>query len=126
MDSKKLRFRPGDVIAIAAVLVLAVAVLLPFVLRQDAPVAYAEVYRDGQKICVVSLAEDQQFVVQGKYRNVVEVKDGKVAIVESDCPGHDCVSCGWLQDSARSLVCLPNGVEIRVVAESDDVDFVVG
>lgn len=126
MDHRKLRFRKGDMAAIAAVLVLAVLVLLPFVYGKDAPGAYAEVYRDGELICKVSLAEDQEFMVTGKYSNTIAVQDGKIAIIQSDCPGEDCVHSGWLGSSARSLVCLPNGVEIRVVAESDDVDFVVG
>ena len=49
-----------------------------------------------------------------------------IAITGSDCPGEDCVHSGWIKASGRSIVCLPNKVEIRIVGQSDDVDFVVG
>lgn len=126
MPSIRTRFQKGDIAAIAAVAVLAVLVLLPFLRQDPAPAAYAEIYQDGQRIRTVSLAEDQQFTVTGKYTNTIAVDDGRIAIIHSDCPGGDCVSCGWLSSSGRSLVCLPNALEIRVVSEPGDVDFVVG
>jgi len=56
----------------------------------------------------------------------VTVKNGKIAVTHSDCPGKDCVGCGWQSQSGRSLVCLPNRMEIRIVTAKSDVDFVVG
>lgn len=126
MQNSRLRFRKGDIVAIVAVALLAVLVLLPFLMPDDSPAACAEIYQDGKRVRTVSLAEDQEFTVTGKYTNTICVRDGKIAIIHSDCPGGDCVSCGWLESPGRSLVCLPNGLEIRVVGESGDVDFVVG
>lgn len=123
---KKLGFRIGDVLAIAIVITLAVAVFLCFLPGRGDEAAAVEVYRDGKLIRTLPLNEDVEFEVDGKYHNVITVRDGKAAITESNCPGEDCVACGWIPGSGRSIVCLPNGVEIRVVADSSDVDFVVG
>ena len=62
-----------------------------------------------------------------KYSNTITVKDGKIAVTESDCPGEDCENCGWSDSTGRSIVCLPNEVEIRIIAEpsEEDVDYVV-
>ena len=54
------------------------------------------------------------------------VKDGAIAFTASSCPGQDCVHSGSIRHTGRSLVCLPNSVEIRVISEESDVDFVVG
>ena len=119
------KFKPGDFIAIAAVLLLAAVVFLLFVPRQEAG-GHAEIYQNGQLIRTLSLADDGQWVIEGAYRNIVTVSGGKIAITDSDCPGEDCVHSGWIHTGGRSIVCLPNGVEIRIVSDADDVDFVVG
>ena len=65
-------------------------------------------------------------MITGTYSNTITVEEGKIAITASDCPGEDCVHSGAIHTSGRSIVCLPNGVEVRVVSAQSDVDFVVG
>ena len=124
-DAQKLRFRKGDWLAIGLVLCLAVAVFSCF-LPSGEPAAYAEVYLDGQLVKTVPLNTDQTFLLEDRYSNEITVKDGAIAFTSSNCPGQDCVHSGSIHSTGRSLVCLPNRVEIRVVSESSDVDFVVG
>ena len=119
-------FQKGDLLAIAAVLVLAAIVFLLFLPRSSEEPAVAEIYQNGSLLRTVSLAQPQQLTVEGEYCNTVTVRDGSIAITDSDCPGKDCVHSGAIHSPGRSLVCLPNGVEIRVVTGQSDVDFVVG
>ena len=119
----KLRFGIWDLVAVALVLVLAVVVFALFLPGDRG--GYALVYQDGQLIKTVSLSEDQVFLVSGRYIATVTVQDGKIAVTESNCPGGDCLRCGWLDSVGRSVVCLPNGLEIRVEAATGSVDFVV-
>lgn len=126
MDGMRLRFQKGDMAVIAVIVLLAVLVFAAFLPREDAPAVYAEIYQDGKLLKTVMLFEDHEFTVTGKYTNTVTVCDGKIAVTHSDCPGGDCVSCGWADGAGRSIVCLPNGLEIRVMAGNRDVDFVVG
>lgn len=121
----RLRFGKWDIVAIAGVALLAVLVFLAF-LPKGETAASAQIYQNGKLIKTVSLNKDQQFDITGQYCNTVTVQDGKIAVTDSDCPGGDCVSCGWLSSAGRSIVCLPNGLEIRVIAGKSDVDFVVG
>ena len=126
MQKVRLRFQKGDWIAIAAVLVLAVVVFSLFLPQSRASSAGAEIYLDGELVRTLSLKEDRTFTLTGDYTNTITVADGKIAVTQSDCPGADCVACGWTNSAARSIVCLPNTMEIRVVAPNgDDVDFVV-
>lgn len=121
-----LRFRKWDIALIAVVALLAVLLFMWFLPKETSTGTYAEIYQDGELIKTVSLAQNQTFTADGKYSNTVTVQDGKIAVTASDCPGEDCVHCGWISGTGRSIVCLPNGLEIRVVGGNVDVDFVVG
>lgn len=126
MNGMRLRFQKGDIAVIAGIVLLAVLVFAAFLPQKDAPAAYAEIYQDGKLLKTVMLSEDREFTVTGSYTNTITVCDGKIAVTQSDCPGEDCVTCGWADGAGRSIVCLPNGLEIRVMAGNGDVDFVVG
>ena len=70
------------------------------------------------------------FTVGGEFENTISVSDGAIAFIKSTCPGTDCVHLGAASAPGRTLVCLPNRVEIRIVpaegqANDDGVDFVV-
>ena len=120
----KLKFGKWDALAVTAVVLLAVLGIL--LLLQPAPGTRAKIYQNGRLIKTVSLRQDQVFTLPGSYNATVTVKDGAIAVTASDCPGGDCLRSGWLKAGGRSIVCLPGGLEIRVVGEADDVDFVVG
>lgn len=126
MHGLRLRFQKGDLLAVAAALLLAAAVFFLFLPREDPGAAAAEIYLDGQLIYRLPLDTPTELEVSGDYRNTVTVRDGKIGITASDCPGEDCVHSGWISSSGRSIVCLPNRLEIRVVSAPGDVDFVVG
>lgn len=123
--TEKLRFRKGDCLAIGVVIALALAVLLCFFPGNDEPASQAQIYLNGVCIQTVDLTRDQTFEVCDRYRNVIAVSHGSIAVAQSDCPGEDCVHSGSISAPGRVLVCLPNGLEIRVIADEADVDFVV-
>jgi len=123
--TEMLRFRKGDWLAISAVMALALAVMLCFLPGNRTASSHAEIYLNGERIKTVDLTEDQTFSVEDRYCNVIQVADGAIRISESDCPGQDCVHSGSIHTAGRVLVCLPNGLEIRVTSTEADVDFVV-
>ncbi len=120
-----LTFRPGDAVAAAAVLLcaLALAVGLFLAAGQGGTLA-VQVYQDGTLLWEHPLDRDGEFRVSGPYENLVTVRDGRAAITESTCPGGDCVHSGWLSGPGRSVVCLPNRVEVRLTG-TGGVDAVV-
>ena len=121
----KLEFCKGDFLAIGIVAVIAILVSILFWTKVGAEEGtMVSIYQDGALMKEISLSSDTEIVIEGVYENVVTVKDGKVAITKSDCPGTDCVHSGWIHESGRSIVCLPNRVELRIEGTSE-VDFVV-
>ena len=121
----KLEFCKNDFFAIGIVAVIAILVSVIFWTSVGAEEgSMLSVYQEGALTKELSLDSDVEFVIEGDYKNVITIKDGKAAITESDCPGTDCVHSGWIHEAGRSIVCLPNRVELRIEGTSE-VDFVV-
>lgn len=116
MKESRLQWKKGDLLAAALVLALAAASLCAWpLLRQGG--SFARIYLNGTLVREVPLSVDQSFSIQGEYTNVVTVRDGRIAVTQSDCPTNDCVRMGWLRDGG-SIICLPNGVEIRITGDT--------
>lgn len=124
-NGMKLTFCKADLLAIALVAVIAILVSVVFwtnVGSEEGSVLI--VYQEGEKLTELPLDVETEFLVEGIYTNKIVIRDGKASIEESDCPGNDCVHSGAIREAGRSIVCLPNRVELRIEGASE-VDFVV-
>ena len=127
-EQERLAFRKGDGVAIGAVILTALALLAFFLASAGNEEAKSvRIYRNGEMIREMPLTENGEYLVTGIYENRIEIRDGKAAITRSSCPGEDCVHSGWISQAGRSIVCLPNRVEVRIEgsAADDDVDAVI-
>ena len=111
------RFRRRDVIAIILVALAAAGIFARFAVGGGGDTA--EIYLGGRLVKEMPLSIDDEYEVRGEYTNIIEVRGGKVRVRESDCPGGDCVDCGFI--SRGVIICAPNGLEVRV---GDGVDAV--
>ena len=85
----------------------------------------AQIVSDGIVLHTVDLRLDQEFEIEnGKGRNTVTVKDGKIGVTQANCPDHYCMARGMC-NSGTQIVCLPNGLIIRFLGEQT-VDAAVG
>ena len=127
-NAPRLTLRSGDFVAAALVLLAAAALLVYFALGRHGTAATVQVWQDGVLQAEYPLAVNREFVVGGAYHNTVCIENGRVCILDADCPGQDCVKSGWQQESGRSIVCLPNRLELRLVGGSGapQVDGVTG
>ena len=126
-EQERLSFQKRDWIAIILVVVLALGIglmFLPFSGESDGD-CVVQIYQDGELLRELALSAVETLTIDGKYENTVSVRDGEVSITHSTCPGEDCVHSGAISKAGRSLVCLPNGLEIRITG-APEIDFVVG
>jgi hypothetical protein len=66
------------------------------------------------------LTDSAEFRIQGtRGALTVAVRDGKVAIIQSECPNHACVRMGWRFRSGDVIVCVPNETIIRILNKRD-------
>jgi hypothetical protein len=58
---------------------------------------------------------------------VVEVREGRVRILESDCPQQICVTTRWIRHPRQVIACVPNKILITIEsAEEPFLDVIVG
>ena len=91
-------------------------------LTRPSAAAYADIIQNGQLIRSVSLSQPARFTIEGEDGyNIIEVSDGKIRIVESDCRDQICVKHGALTGHTP-IVCLPHKLVIQAESETSDAD----
>lgn len=93
------------------------------VLTARSDVMSAEIVQDGKLLQRILLKKGDQardFIIEykGGY-NRLRVEDGRIAVIDADCPDKDCVKRGWLKRPGDSAVCLPHKLVIRLTGESE-------
>ncbi len=84
-----------------------------------------EVWSEGKLLYSLRLDADQSIEVVSQYgKNIVTIKNSKVAVTQADCPDHYCMDRGWC-DSGAAIVCLPNRLVLKFVG-NQPVDGAVG
>ncbi len=117
--SYRLALTRGDKMLIAALLLVSVLsiVLLGRLLGQGS-VAVVEV--DGQRICCLDLSVDGRRAVTGRLGDtVIQIRDGRVRVIDSPCPHKLCVRMGWVERAGGLIVCVPNRVVVRVEGDGE-------
>ena len=126
------RRRPTPWDLLVAVLVVGAAVALLFFLRQESGnFLSARVVLDGETIAqynLTTLTEPVTLEVDdAPYPLTIQAEHGRIRIVESSCPGQDCVHTGWISRAGQQIICLPNRLVIALEGEtSEGIDAVTG
>lgn len=82
---------------------------------------YAVIQNSDGFYQVLSLGEDATVTVTGSLgTNIIEVANGRVRCLESDCSNQTCVKQGWVSGRGQSVVCLPHKLIVQVVADPAD------
>ena len=112
-----------DVILIAAVLVLATASIVRVgraESRTAAGPAVATIYHANVLVEEVALEVDRDIELADVGMRL-EVREGRIRVVESDCPQQVCVHAGWIRRGRQVIACVPNKVLITI--ESSEPPF---
>ena len=109
----------GDWVVLAAVVVTALATGLALLLF-SANGGQAVVTTPTETV-ILPLAQDTARTFQGRDGMVVtvEVANGAVRFVESDCPDRVCVNTGAVAHRGACAACVPAGITITVSAQGE-------
>lgn len=109
-------------VIILFVIVLAVFVVINVTKKMG---TMAEVYYEDKLITTIDLNVNGEYIIDGQLGKVVlEVENNMIRVKEENSPLHICSKEGFIGDSSRTLICLPNRIIIKIIGESD-VDGVV-
>ncbi len=130
MKDTHMKGRKKDILVVLVIIAIAgVCFLANHFLFRDAGQVYGEIYLDGELMDTVNLKQDQQFSLPQRPEVVLEVKNGGIAFVQSDCPDKICIHSGYLSHTGQNASCLPNRMTVRIHGRNsaaDDPDIVVG
>lgn len=95
--------------------ILAVSLAWGVGARSSEEGAVAIVMLEGQECARIPLDRDALIPLSGPLGPIdLEVRDGAIAVVRSDCPNHLCMTRGWKRTAGDVLACVPNGLVVRI------------
>ena len=117
------RKRKYDLLLVAGLLLA--AVILYLLLRPGGPGVWAVVTVDGRETARYALSEDRTVILGEENYNILQISNGKAAVMEANCGDHTCVRTGWIDRTGEQIICLPHRLIIKVVGGgSSDWDAV--
>jgi hypothetical protein len=81
----------------------------------------AFVYISSEMTLKIDLTKDGTYSIMEHV--VVEVKDKKIRIKESDCPQQLCVKMGWVSTPGVPIVCIPNKIMVVIETDLNNLDY---
>ena len=121
-----------DIIIIALALLAALALYLVSALTASDAVTTVVATVDGAEVLRRPLVMNADYEIPGKEgaRNVIRVENGQVYMLEANCRDGLCIQQGRMKNTAKRIVCLPNGVVVSLEGEgqsmpTDDVDVII-
>lgn len=120
-----------DAFAAAAVIALAVIVAVGFYAPKRSSGRLNVIISAEGKVLeqgtLLELSGTHTYTNRG-YTLTVDIADGTVDVIDSDCPGHDCQHTPPISRSGQSIVCLPAQIVITLegAPSPDAPDVVVG
>lgn len=110
-------FYARDFVAVAMVLAVLIASIVMLTANKGGTV---EVYVDGKLTYSYSLDKNRTFEVDcDNGKNVVEIKDGKVSVIDADCNNRACVKSKAISKKGEQIVCLPHKLIVVIKGGSE-------
>lgn len=122
-NSQKNRKLRNDIILAVAIILIAAAGLLLFVMNRETG-STVSVKIDGKQTASYPLSENIEVpIITGEndeHINILTIKDGKASISEADCPDKICVKTRPVSFVGETVVCLPHKLVIEITNDNAD------
>ena len=103
----------------AAVIFLGAVIWCAFILLKPKS-NIVTVTQNGTVLYMLDLSQEKDRTITIEYegrKNVIEIKGGRIRMLEAECPDHICMNTSWLEDVP--IVCLPNRLVIDHAVQTD-------
>lgn len=109
----------GDFIVLGVIIALLILGSLRIFSR---PAESVVVIAEGREIYRAGIHTDAQ--IQAGEGNVVLVRGGEAKMLRADCQDQICVQSAPISRRGQAIVCLPNGVSVRLESNGDEYDSI--
>ena len=119
MKDKRTSPRRNDLILAVVLLLIAAVSGGAYYFTHREPAILAEVTIDGRLVETLDLSKDQEVVINGARggTNKLVIEDGEIWCAEASCPDSVCIHQGRQSRDGDLIVCLPNLMIVKIVAE---------
>lgn len=121
---KKHNWKWGDILIAAATVVVALSLWGVSLIGRgtsDGDSAYAVIRFADETEQVYKLEDADRLgdisLVSGAYSYILRFENGRVRVLESDCPDQVCVLTGWLSRPGQIAACVPGRLLVRIVSD---------
>ena len=118
MSHKTSFFNKKDVVIIALILILALALsILFYVTSENSKDVVANIYVGDEvykSIPLTSIKETEVITIHSKLRVLIEISSEGIRFLESECPDKICVNTGIVDEPRESASCLPARVAVLI------------
>ncbi len=84
---------------------------------------YVLITINGEKLKTISLSESGEYEIKAMNNfNKIKIIDGKVKMLEANCPDKYCVKHKPISNSNETITCLPNKVVIEIIKKTSDAE----
>lgn len=122
-----------DVVIIISFIIISIISAVWFMVssNKQSQNKYAEIYVEGTLYKRIKLTKDMQettFTIKTNLgTNVVNISDGKIRMLDSNCHDKVCVRSGFIDKIGETIVCLPHKIVIEIKGEgkrqTDDLAY---
>ncbi len=113
----------SDFIIIAiAIVIIAGIYFVSTKISGDSPAGELAICVDGEVIETLPIYEDRTYEFEGQNgdKNLVEIRAGKVSIIEANCQNKICVHTPSITKAGESIVCLPHRFYVEILGEKEE------
>lgn len=121
-----MKIKKADIILAIVIAIVGIASSL-YLTFSDVPVKNGKVviHQNNKVYGEYSLYEDRVITVKDDdHINKITIKNGNVQMTFSNCKNQDCVKQGTIDDSSKSIVCLPHKVVVEIKSDESEFDSV--
>lgn len=112
---------------ILAVSILLIGILGSILVLHTPNTNMVEIVQDGRVLYQLDLSQVENQTIEVEYDgrvNTIQIQNGRIRMLEADCPDHTCIQMGCL-NSLAPIVCLPNHLVIQYADHVTDTDVLV-
>lgn len=115
--------RKPDIILLAALCLIGIALTVLIYLPSGNPGAYVEVRENGIITKRLPLIENKTVTIEnGSRKNILHIENGTAYISDANCKDKSCVTQGKISRAGETIICLPHKLSIEITGEDSAID----
>ncbi len=113
--------KQGDKFVLYGLIVLVFILLIEYGFFQRRSDKVVVIRSDGKIVKELQIEKNVFFEVKSKEGHLfVEIRNGKVKVINSTCKDKLCEKEGWISNVGESIICLPNRISVSIIGKNGE------